>query len=87
MNLNFTGHVAVVTGASTGIGRATALALASEGVQVVGASRRPPTEDAEGVSHLDVDLSQRDAPARLIDHAVQLHGRLDILATTRRRGS
>jgi NAD(P)-dependent dehydrogenase (short-subunit alcohol dehydrogenase family) len=90
MDLSLRGHVAVVTGASTGIGRATSLALASEGVRVVGASRRPPIGEVEGISHLEVDLSQADAPARMIDQALQLHGRLDILvnnAATGRLGS
>jgi NAD(P)-dependent dehydrogenase (short-subunit alcohol dehydrogenase family) len=86
MDLSFSGHVAVVTGASTGIGRATALALASEGVRVVGASRRPPAEDVDGISHFEVDLSRPEAPATLIEHAVQRHGRLDILVNNAAAG-
>jgi NAD(P)-dependent dehydrogenase (short-subunit alcohol dehydrogenase family) len=86
MDLTFEGHVAVVTGASTGIGRATAIALAKEGVQVVGASRRPPAADVEGISHFEVDLADPAAPAMLIDHAAQLHGRLDILVNNAATG-
>jgi len=79
MDLELNGKVAVVTGASTGIGRATAVALAAEGVQVVGVSRRPPEFETEGIGHFAADLSEPDAPRRAIDHAVQNHGRIDIL--------
>jgi NAD(P)-dependent dehydrogenase (short-subunit alcohol dehydrogenase family) len=86
MDLSFNGHVAVVTGSSTGIGRATALALVAEGVQVVGASRRAPAEVVDGISDFEVDLSQPAAPATLIEHAVQRHGRLDILVNNAATG-
>jgi NAD(P)-dependent dehydrogenase (short-subunit alcohol dehydrogenase family) len=79
MDLGLAGQVAVVTGASTGIGRATVIALSGEGVAVVGASRRAPGEAVHGASHLEVDLAEPSAPAMLIDHAVRVHGRLDIL--------
>ena len=39
MGMTFTGQVAVVTGAGAGIGRATALAFAAEGLKVVVADR------------------------------------------------
>lgn len=86
MDLNFAGHVAVVTGASTGIGRATAIALAGEGVQVVGVSRRPPDSEVEGISFFSADLSQPDAPQRMIDHVIGLHGRLDIVVNNAAAG-
>jgi NAD(P)-dependent dehydrogenase (short-subunit alcohol dehydrogenase family) len=86
MDLNLTGQVAVVTGASTGIGRATAIALAAEGVRVVGVSRRPPDGDVQGVSHFGADLSEPDAPARVIEHAIAVHGRLDILVNNAAAG-
>lgn len=79
MDLNYDGKVAIVTGASSGIGRATSLALAAEGATVVGASRRRPGEKVDGISHFEVDLSNIDGPAKLIDHVIQLYGRLDIL--------
>jgi len=79
MDLQLEGKIAVVTGASTGIGRATALALASEGAVVVGASRRPPESAADGVTHVVVDLGSAEAPARLVEEVVGRHGRLDVL--------
>jgi NAD(P)-dependent dehydrogenase (short-subunit alcohol dehydrogenase family) len=86
MDLDFTDQVAIVTGASTGIGRATALALASEGVAVVGASRRAPVDDVDGVSHLEIDLADPGAPAELVEHAARLHGRVDILVNNAATG-
>ena len=79
MDLQLSGHVAIVTGASTGIGRATAIALAAEGVQVLGVARRPPECELPGISHLGLDLADVAAPQKMIDHAIALHGRLDIL--------
>ena len=76
MGLQLSGHVAIVTGASTGIGRATAIALAAEGVQVLGVARRPPECELPGTSHLSLDLADIAAPQKMIDHAIALHGRL-----------
>jgi len=42
--------VALVTGASTGIGQVTAKALKQAGFQVFGTSRRPATESSDGVA-------------------------------------
>jgi len=39
MDLGLAGHVAIVTGAGRGLGRASALALAAEGVKVLGVAR------------------------------------------------
>jgi NAD(P)-dependent dehydrogenase (short-subunit alcohol dehydrogenase family) len=86
MDLKLDGLVAVVTGASTGIGRATAIALAGEGVQVVGVSRRPPESETKGISFFSVDLSQPDAPQLVIEHVIGLHGRLDIVVNNAAAG-
>ena len=86
MDLKLDGQVAVVTGASTGIGRATAIALAGEGVQVVGVSRRPPESESKGISFFSADLSQPDAPQLVIEHVLGLHGRLDIVVNNAAAG-
>jgi len=82
------GRSAVVTGASRGIGRATALALAREGVQVVLAARTLPDLEAVrgevealGVRALAVscDVTQEADVARLKAEALAAFGQVDIL--------
>jgi NAD(P)-dependent dehydrogenase (short-subunit alcohol dehydrogenase family) len=80
MNLDLAGKVAVVTGAGKGIGMAATTALAAEGALVVAGSRATGTLDGlAGVSPVAVDLAAPDGPARLIQHAIDEHGRIDVL--------
>jgi NAD(P)-dependent dehydrogenase (short-subunit alcohol dehydrogenase family) len=80
MDLKLSDKVAVVTAASQGIGLAIARALAAEGAQVVAGSRTIGGLDKlENVTPVTLDLSQPDAPGRLVDSAVQAHGRIDVL--------
>ncbi|HEY5173826.1 MAG TPA: glucose 1-dehydrogenase [Acidimicrobiia bacterium] len=84
----FSGKVAIVTGGGSGIGRATALVLASEGAQVTVAdiAEHPATEVVEtiaatgGVARVQVvDVADADAVAAMVDDTVQAFGGLDIL--------
>lgn len=81
------GKVGVITGASTGIGRATALAMAREGAAVVVAD----VDAAEGAATVaaiceaggnavfeTVDATDETAVARMVARALADHGRLDI---------
>jgi NAD(P)-dependent dehydrogenase (short-subunit alcohol dehydrogenase family) len=80
MDLKLSDKVAVVTAASQGIGLAIARALAAEGAQVVAGARTIGGLDKlENVTPVTLDLSQPDAPGRLVDSAVQAHGRIDVL--------
>jgi NAD(P)-dependent dehydrogenase (short-subunit alcohol dehydrogenase family) len=81
-------QVVVVTGASSGIGRATAFELGRHGAQVALVARtREKLEELAGEiaaagGEADVhptDLSDLDACQRTIDRVVQEHGRVDIL--------
>jgi 3-hydroxy acid dehydrogenase / malonic semialdehyde reductase len=62
------GKTAVVTGASSGIGAATAQALAREGVRVVGGARRPDLI-AEPVTGLELDVTDPASCARFVADA------------------
>src|SRR5262245_37854340 len=85
MNLQLSGKVAIVTGASRGIGRAIAELLASEGMRLALAARsRDQLDDLAASLGGDclvqaVDLREPDAPAAVVAAAVERFGRLDLL--------
>jgi 3-oxoacyl-[acyl-carrier protein] reductase len=79
------GKVAVVTGAARGIGAAIARTLRRDGATVVvvdipaaGDHLATVANEVHGTA-LQLDISREDAGQRIIDHAVQRHGRLDIV--------
>ena len=75
--LDLTGKRAIVTGASSGIGRATAAALAAAGVRVAGGARR--VERLETEVALDLDVTDTASCERFVAQAVEGLGGLDIL--------
>ncbi len=84
MDLGLTGSVALVTGASKGIGLAISRALVAEGAHVVAGAREPSDElttlvDQGHADFVEVDLAAPDGPADLVASAVARHQRLDVL--------
>lgn len=81
----FEGRTALITGASSGIGRATALRFAAEGAAVglVGRDRAALESTAEQVAGtarvIVADLTNSGRCDGVIDEALQLDGRLDVL--------
>jgi NAD(P)-dependent dehydrogenase (short-subunit alcohol dehydrogenase family) len=83
MKLGLEGKVAVVTGASKGIGLAVTRALIDEGVHVVAGAREATAElsavaDTGMAQAVEVDLSTASGPADLVAVALE-HGPIDIL--------
>jgi len=86
MTENIKNKVVVITGASSGLGEATARQLAPLGARVVLGARRVDRLQAlaselsltEG-SVIQTDVTQREQVKRLVDGAVKAHGRIDVL--------
>jgi len=83
----FSGKVALVTGGTSGIGRATAIAFARAGAKVVLSGRREPEglavveeiAKAGGTAHfVRADVSKEADVKRLVDETVARFGRLDV---------
>jgi NADP-dependent 3-hydroxy acid dehydrogenase YdfG len=71
------GKTAIVTGASSGIGRVTAKALADAGVRVAGGARRVERLDTEIA--LELDVTDPESSARFVSEAVEQLGGINIL--------
>lgn len=80
MDLQLGGKVAVVTGASRGIGRAVVELLVAEGAYVVAGARDVSSlAGLAGVDAIQVDLATPAGPEQLITAATTMHGGLDLL--------
>jgi short-subunit dehydrogenase len=71
--------VALVTGASSGIGRATANTLLNAGFRVFGTSRRTASKQSDGVTMLTCDVTDDASVAKMVDDVLAKAGRIDLL--------
>ena len=71
--------VAIVTGASGGIGEATAPALQAAGYRVFGTYRRPPATRVAGVEYLACDVTSDEAVQAAVGEVLAKAGRVDLL--------
>jgi 3-hydroxybutyrate dehydrogenase len=90
LRVDLSGRVALVTGSTSGMGKAIALVLAANGAQVVlhglgdAAAIRTIVGELEAasgstVTHLSCDLSSPQAANTMVDSVLERYGRLDIL--------
>jgi NAD(P)-dependent dehydrogenase (short-subunit alcohol dehydrogenase family) len=71
--------VAIVTGASGGIGEATARALHAAGYRVFGTYRRPPATSLSEVEYLACDVTSDESVQTAVGHVLAKAGRIDLL--------
>jgi 3-oxoacyl-[acyl-carrier protein] reductase len=95
MNLQLKNKVAIITGASRGIGRSIATLLAEEGMRLVLVARsQDQLEEVAGLCTVDtlvqaIDLRDPDAPAAVVEATIARFGQIDLLvnnAGATRRG-
>lgn len=88
MSFEFDGSIAVVTGASSGLGRRLALDLAARGATVVGIARRKDLLDSVTVAlrtqspashHVVCDISEPARFEKVLAELADRHGRIDVL--------
>src|SRR5689334_5845688 len=84
--MRLTGKVIIVTGSTTGIGKAIAIRCAAEGAKVVlhglekdwGEAVLNTIGPQQAVLHIE-DITREGAPQRLVDTALQTFGKLDAI--------
>ncbi|HTS53100.1 MAG TPA: SDR family oxidoreductase [Burkholderiales bacterium] len=88
MSNNIEGKVVVITGASSGLGEATARHLSAQGARVVLGARRVDrmksladdlTRSGAKALAVTTDVTHRDQVEKLVDAAVQAFGRVDVM--------
>ena len=78
-SISNTSRVALVTGASAGIGEATARALLAAGHQVFGTYRKTPERRIDGVQYLQCDVTSDASIAAVVAQVLAASQRIDLL--------
>lgn len=71
--------VALVTGASSGIGKAASLALVGAGFEVVGTSRNTAHHGARDVTLIDLDVASDESVNAAVELVIKRFGRIDVV--------
>src|SRR5213595_2986186 len=80
--------VALVTGASSGIGKAASLALVEAGFDVIGTSRNAAgVTQRDGVTFLDLDVTSDESVSTLVRGVIEQFGRIDVLVNNAGTGA
>jgi NAD(P)-dependent dehydrogenase (short-subunit alcohol dehydrogenase family) len=80
--------VALVTGASSGIGKSAALALVDAGFEVVGTSRDTSrVAPLDEVAFLDLDVTSDESVSTAVGRVIERFGRLDVLVNNAGSGA
>ena len=72
-------RVVLVTGASSGLGQATASLLGTRGFRVYGTSRKPRSDKADGYEMLQLDVTSDESVNACVETLMKRAGRLDVL--------
>lgn len=80
-------EVAIITGAGSGIGLATAIELHNRGMHVVGVGRDPSKlstlkkqlDDSDRLSTIAIDIASDNAPKAIVEHAIERFGQINYL--------
>ena len=89
--MNLEGKVAIVTGGSSGIGKAVAERFASEGMEVmigdVDAEKGEKAADEIGCGFVETDVSSKSQVENLVEKTVEKYGKLDVMVNNAGIGS
>ncbi|MGB5943457.1 MAG: SDR family oxidoreductase [Leeuwenhoekiella sp.] len=78
--------IILITGASSGIGKAIAEFLVTKGFTVYGSSRNPKQSVVNGVHFIKLDVTKKDSVAQAVAEVIQKAGRVDVLINNAGKG-